>query len=134
MATRRVIEDEAGLIGRKDRVLHVRFSVSECQRIDVAAAGAGLTVSGFLRALCLEGAGVRPFLTDDDRAIFAALASDMHAVGVNLNRLARAANSAGRIAPGNLDPALADVQKLVAAIAIELRELGRRGAQRHRGA
>jgi uncharacterized protein (DUF1778 family) len=120
--------------GRKDRVLHVRFTASECKAVDAAATAAGLTVSGFMRSLSLEGAGVRPFLTEEDRLVFAALASDMHAVGVNLNQLARAANASGRIVPSALDPVLAEIQTLVAALAIELRDLGRRGAQGREGA
>ncbi|MEQ1409451.1 plasmid mobilization relaxosome protein MobC [Neorhizobium sp. Rsf11] len=118
---------------RKERVVHARFSASELTAIEQAAGAAGLTVSAFMRSLTLEGAGVRPFLTDDDRAVFEMLISDMRAIGVNLNQLARAVNGSGRLVEAKLAAELVDVQRLAAAIVLELRSLAGRGARRRRG-
>lgn len=119
---------------RKERVVHARFSASELAAIERAAEAAGLTVSAFMRSLTLEGAGVQPFLTDDDRAVFEMLISDMRSVGVNLNQLARTVNRGGRFVGGELADELGEVQRLVAAIVLEIRGFAVRGARRRRGA
>lgn len=118
---------------RKERVVHVRFAVSEHAAVEHAAAAARMTISGFMRSLTLEGAGVRPFLMDEDRTIFDILASDMRAIGVNLNQLARAANRAGQIDAAEVSSTLIDIHKVVAAVVMELRGFSARGARR-RGA
>ncbi|TDW28149.1 mobilization protein MobC [Rhizobium azibense] len=120
--------------GRKDRVVHARFSACELAAIDAAAEVSGLTVSAFMRSLTLEGAGVRPFLTDDDRVVFEMLISDMRSVGVNLNQLARSANASGRLSDADLALELREVQRLVAAVVLELRSFAARGVRRCRGA
>ncbi|WP_318246544.1 plasmid mobilization relaxosome protein MobC (plasmid) [Rhizobium sp. T1470] len=129
---RKVIESGAA-DKRKDRVVHARFSTSEIAVIARVAAGAGMTISAFMRSLTLEGAGVRPFFTDDDRAILDLLLSDMRAIGVNLNQLARAANSSGHVDAKAISAQTADIQKIVAAVMLELRRFAARGAQRRRG-
>jgi hypothetical protein len=129
---RAVIPDDADLLEssqKKDRVVHARFSRSEFNRIKAAASKAGLTISGFLRTLTLEEAGVQPFLSDDDRAILGLLVSDVRAVGVNLNQLARAVNrrEAGRL-NGERD-AIDDVQRVLAIVLLELRAFAARRAR-----
>jgi hypothetical protein len=74
---------------RKTRVVHARFSASEIALIDKAAMEAELTVSTFMRSLTLEGAGVKPFFTEADRAILGLLLSDVRALGMKLNRIGR---------------------------------------------
>ncbi|WFU05895.1 plasmid mobilization relaxosome protein MobC (plasmid) [Rhizobium sp. CB3171] len=118
---------------RKERVVHVRFAVWEHVAVEHAAAAADMTVSGFMRSLALEGAGIQPFLTEDDRTILDILASEMRAIGVNLNQLARAANRAGQVDAAGVSSALINIQKIVVAVAMELRSYGVRAARR-RGA
>lgn len=92
-----------------------------------------MTVSGFLRSLSLEGAGVRPFFSDADRAVLFLLLSDIKAVGVNLNQLARARN---RGETGQLleeKRTIDDVQRVVAVVLFELQASAERGARRHAG-
>jgi hypothetical protein len=120
--------------GRKDRVVHARFRAAELAAIDGAAEAAGLTVSAFLRSLTLEGAGVSPFLTDDDRAVFEMLISDMRSVGVNLNQLTRSANAIGRLSDAELAVELVEVRRLVAAVVLELHSFAARAARRRQGA
>ncbi|MGZ2488292.1 hypothetical protein ACVITL_006877 [Rhizobium pisi] len=119
---------------RRERVVHARFSTSEIAAITRASEEAGLTISAFMRSLTLQGAGVRPFFNDDDRAILDLLLSEMRAIGVNLNQLARIANTSGHIQANQVKAQTADIQKIVAAVMIELRSFAARGAQRRRGA
>ena len=130
---RRAIE-QGTVDERRDRVVHARFSASEIAAITRVSEEAGLTVSAFMRSLTLEGAGVRPFFTDDDRAVLDLLLSDMRAIGVNLNQLARVANTGGHIQADQISAQTADIQKIVAVVLIALRSFAARGAQRRRGA
>jgi hypothetical protein len=114
---------------RKDKVVHARFSTSEMTRIERAAESAGLTVSAFMRSLSLEGAGIRPFFTEDDRAVLALHLSDVKAVGVNLNQLARAANRRGPHRSDEEREAIDDVQRVVVALLLELRSFAHRGTR-----
>lgn len=77
----------------KAHVVTLRISASEHAAIHIAAAKAGMTPSAFMRSTVLEGAGVKPFLTEDDRVIFALILEDLRKVGVNLNQIAAAINS-----------------------------------------
>ena len=90
---------------------------------------AGMTVSGFLRSLILEGAGVRPFLTDADRAVLSLLLSDIKAVGVNLNQLARARNRGETGQSQDEKRVIDDVQRVVAIVLFELQTFAERGAR-----
>lgn len=129
---RRAIE-QGTVDERRYRVVHARFSAPEIAAISRVSEEAGLTISAFMRSLTLEGAGVRPFFTDDDRAILGVLLSDMRAIGVNLNQLARVANTSGHIDAEEVSSQVADIQKIVAAVMLELRSFAARGAQRRRG-
>ncbi|WP_341487157.1 plasmid mobilization relaxosome protein MobC [Pararhizobium sp. A13] len=129
IAGARVGSGRDGRTERKDRVVHARFSATEMARIDDAAASAGLTISAFMRSLTLEGAGVRPFLTPEDRAILGLLLSDLQAVGVNLNQLARAANRREPGRPEAERAVIADGQRAVAALLLELRSFAARGTR-----
>jgi hypothetical protein len=113
---------------RKNKVVHARFSASELTRIERAAERAGLTVSAFMRSLSLEGAGVRPFFTAEDRVLLGALWKDLRAVGVNLDQLARAANR--RHSRFDEERAvLDDVQRAMAALVYEIGVFADRGAR-----
>jgi hypothetical protein len=118
---------------RRREVLHARFSKAEIERIRYAAKDAGMTVSGFLRSLSLEGAGVRPFFTDTDRAVLSLLLFDVKAVGVNLNRLARARNRGDNGRSQEEKAVIDDVHRVVAIVLFELRSFAERGARRHVG-
>ncbi|MCQ1855474.1 plasmid mobilization protein [Neorhizobium galegae] len=127
--------DTVPVIGaeRKSRVVHARFGTTEISMVEEAAKAAGLTVSAFVRSLTLEGAGVRPFLTDVDRAVLGLLLSEVRAVGVNLNQLARAAN---RWAPPFAEEArfvADDVHRVLAAVLLELTSYAERGARLRSG-
>ncbi|CDN57704.1 Putative mob protein MobC (plasmid) [Neorhizobium galegae bv. officinalis bv. officinalis str. HAMBI 1141] len=114
---------------RKSRVVHARFGATEISMIEAAAKAAGLTVSAFVRSLTLEGAGVRPFLTDADRAVLGLLLSEVRAVGVNLNRLARTANRRGSPVGEETRFVGDDVHRVLAAVLLELKSYAERGAR-----
>lgn len=109
---------------RKERVVHVRFSASELVAVEVAAVRAEMSVSAFMRSLTLDGAGILPFFSDEDRAIFELLHRDLRAIGVNLNSLVRLSHQRSITAEGVAD--LRDLQPLVAGLALELRRLATR--------
>ena len=109
---------------RKSRVVHARFSVSELAALEDAAQRAGMTVSAFIRSLTLDGAGILPFLNDEDRAIFDLLHRDLRAVGVNVNSLVRLAHQ--RSVPADAVDLLSELSPLVAGLALELRRLATR--------
>jgi hypothetical protein len=115
----------------KDKVVHARFSKAEIERIEHAAQAAGMTVSGFLRSLALEGAGVRPFFSEADRAILSLLLADVKAVGVNLNQLARVRNKGERGGSQEEKRVIDDVQRVLAIVLFELQSFAERGARRH---
>ncbi|MDW9697865.1 plasmid mobilization relaxosome protein MobC [Sinorhizobium meliloti] len=118
---------------KRDRTLHVRVTGNEHAAIEKAAEEAGMTVSSFFRSLNLEGAGVRPMLTRDDRLVMAALLEDMRMIGINLNQVARALNSGRGVHPSELDINLENVQRVQAAVMSELRALTRRAGYQRRG-
>jgi hypothetical protein len=118
---------------KKDRMVHARVSADEFEATEKAAKSADMTVSGFFRSLILEGAGVRPILTKEDRAVMALLLEDMRAIGVNLNQVARSLNSGKSIHPSEIDINLGNVQRIQAAVMTELRTLAKRAGHRRRG-
>ncbi|MHC2258257.1 MobC family plasmid mobilization relaxosome protein [Sinorhizobium meliloti] len=118
---------------KKERTVHARITADEYASLEEAAKAADMTVSGFFRSLTLEGAGVRPILTQDDRLIMAMLLEDMRAIGVNLNQVARALNSGRGVHPSELDINLANVQRVQAAVMTELRALSKRAGHQRRG-
>ena len=88
-----------------------------------------MTVSAFVRSLSLEGIDVGPFLGEGGRAVLRRLADGMHAIGPNLDQIARAIDT-GR---GQVKEDLAGEIKnarIVAATAAEM--IGRSAALRCR--
>jgi len=118
---------------RKDRVAHIRFSPAEFEALEAASGAAGMTVSAFVRSLSMEGAGVRPFLGEGDRAVLGLLADGMQAIGGNLNQIARAINS-GRV-PTESDVAgsIKDTHSVATTLISELSEMIRRAGVIRRG-
>ncbi|MGV2103097.1 DUF6290 family protein [Rhizobium sp. 21-4511-3d] len=118
---------------RKGRLINVRVSDAEHSAIEEAAKSAGMSVSALFRSLLLEGAGVRPILTAEDRLIMAALLEDMRMIGINLNQVARSLNAGKGVHPSELDINLGNVQRIQAAVMSELRTLSRRAGHERRG-
>ncbi len=109
---------------RKERVVHARLSVSELVAVEAAARQSEMSVSAFIRSSVLDGAGILPFLSEEERAIFELLHRDLRAIGVNLHGFVRLSHR-GSI-PVEVAANLHDLQFLVAGLALELRRLATR--------
>lgn len=120
-------------VSRKDKVVRTRLSGDEYAAVEKAAQAANMTVSAFLRSLLLEGAGVQPMLSDQDRAVMGLLADEMRAVGMNLNEMTRALNGGGTIRPADIETNIGELQIVVAGVLSELRGLAKRAGYRRRG-
>ena len=112
---------------------HIRFSLAEFAAIEAAADDADTTISGFVRSLSLEGAGVRPCLTEADRAVFALLLEDMRAIGGNLNQVARALNGGRSIPAPEIVANIHDARAIATVLANELKGLAKRSGSSRRG-
>lgn len=118
---------------RKDRVAHIRFSPVEFDALEAAAEAAGMTVSAFVRSLSMEGAGVRPFLADRDRAVLGLLTEGMRAIGGNLSQIARGINTGKVPTKEELSGSIKDAHVVATTVASELAEMTRRAAALRRG-
>lgn len=125
---------KAAPAGGKARQLNVRVSDGERLAIEAAAREAGMSASAFFRGLLLEGAGVRPIFTADDRAALQVLHEDMRMIGINLNQVARSLNSGRVIHTEEIRIALENVQKAQTALMFELTRAARQAARSRRGA
>lgn len=113
---------------RRSHVVHARFTASELAAVHKAAEQAELTVSAFMRSLTLEGAGVQPFLTAEDRAIFEFLHRDLRTIGVNLNSLAQLAYR--QFNAGDVSELLKGLLPVATGLALELNRLKRRNGRK----
>jgi hypothetical protein len=118
---------------RKEKVAHIRFSPAEFDALEAAARAAGMTVSGFVRSLSMEGAGVRPFLEEGDRLVLGLLADGMRAIGGNLNQIARAINTGRMPVCNDVAGSIKDAHSVATALASELAHMTRRKAAARRG-
>lgn len=118
---------------RRENVAHIRFSDEEMRAVEGAAERAGLSVSGFVRSLSLEGAGVRPFMSSEDQAIIEMLVRDMRVVGSNLNQIARALNTARPVAGPDLMGPIDDARAIAITVASELASMTKRAGAARRG-
>ncbi|RWI54804.1 MAG: plasmid mobilization relaxosome protein MobC [Mesorhizobium sp.] len=120
---------------RKEKVAHIRFAPDELEVVASAAKGAGLSVSAFIRSLACEGAGIRPFLNEADRAILQLLANDLRLVGNSLNQVIRALNTGRLSAVSDVAAAADDARAISLTAAAELSQMTKRaGAARRLGA
>ena len=115
------------------RQVNIRFSDVEYAALEAASVEAGMTLSAFVRSLSLEGAGVRPFLTDQDRILFGILVEHMRKVGVNLNQVARSLNSGRVVHPEEVMASLRNVQLATTGVSVELRSAAKRAGRMRRG-
>lgn len=118
---------------RREKVAHIRFAEDEISSVETAAEQAGLSVSAFIRSLSLEGAGVRPFMNGEDRAVLEMLIQDMRAVGGNLNQIARALNGSRSVAGSDLKGAIDDARAIATTVAAELAAMTKRAGAARRG-
>jgi hypothetical protein len=117
---------------RREKVAHIRLSEAEFSAVKAAADRASLSVSAFVRALALEGAGERPFLSPADRAIIQLLGQDMRAVGNDLNQVARALNAGRSVDRSRLAAAIDDARAIATTVVSELAVMTKNAAAARR--
>lgn len=115
------------------KVAHIRFSQDQFCAVKAAAKSAGLSVSAFVRALSLEGAGLRPFLSEADRPIIDLLGKHLLAIGNNLNQVARAINAGRSVGTSDVAKAVADARAIANTVAVEFADMTKRAAATRRG-
>lgn len=116
----------------KPQTIHSRVSADEFDAIDAAAKACDMTMSAFFKAVFLQGAGVKPVFSDEDRALLSLMLEDMRMIGVNLNQVARALNSGKSVSDSETRMIVGDVQKMQVAVLSELRRVSKRSGYRHR--
>ena len=126
------IPDNVTPVKVRPQTIHSRVSAGEYEAISAAAKAAGLTISAFFKAVMLEGAGVKPVFTDDDRAILSLILEDMRTIGINLNEVARAVNGGKADVEEDVSHAIAEVQKMQFTVLSELQRVARRAGYTRR--
>jgi len=116
----------------RPQTIHSRVSADEYDAIYEAAKAAEMSMSAFFKAVFLQGAGVKPVFSDEDRALLSLMLEDMRMIGVNLNQVARALNSGKSVSDSETGMIVGDVQKMQVAVLSELRRVSKRSGYRHR--
>ncbi|MCL7999756.1 MobC family plasmid mobilization relaxosome protein [Brucella sp. 21LCYQ03] len=116
----------------RPQTIHSRVSADEYDAIYEAAKAAEMSMSAFFKAVFLQGAGVKPVFSDEDRALLSLMLEDMRMIGVNLNQVARALNSGKSVSDSETRMIVGDVQKMQVAVLSELRRASKRSGYRHR--
>ena len=118
---------------RREKVAHIRFAEYEISAVEIAAEKACLSLSAFIRSLSLEGAGIRPFMSREDRSVLEMLVQDMRAVSGNLNQLARALNGNRHFAASDLAAAIEDARAIALTVAAEIAAMTKHAGAARRG-
>lgn len=126
------VSDCVVAVKAKPQTIHSRVSADEFDAIDAAAKAADLTMSAFFKAVFLQGAGVKPVFSDEDRALLSLMLEDMRMIGINLNQVARALNSGKSVSDSEIRMVVGDVQKMQVGVLSELRRVAKRSGYRHR--
>ncbi|WP_433850636.1 plasmid mobilization protein [Brucella pseudogrignonensis] len=116
----------------RPQTIHSRVSADEYDAIYEAAKAAEMSMSAFFKAVFLQGAGVKPVFSDEDRALLSLMLEDMRMIGVNLNQVARALNSGKSVSDSETRMIVGDVQKMQVAVLSELRRASKRSGYRYR--
>jgi hypothetical protein len=102
----------------KGKFIAVRVTVEDRAKIADAASEAGLSIGAFLRSLALGSVGARAVKRPRaERVELARLLGELGKVGSNVNQIAKALNSIGRIpAPPELPAMQTDIAVIRAAL------------------
>jgi len=98
----------------KDKFVAVRCTPAQHAALTAAAAQAGLSVGGYLRATALGSAGVRAVRRPTvERTALARVLAELGKLGSNVNQLARVANTNGTMPePDTLADIASDVRTM----------------------
>jgi Bacterial mobilisation protein (MobC) len=102
----------------KEKFIAVRVTVEDRAKIADAAGEAGLSIGAFLRSLALGSAGARAVKRPSvERVELARLLGELGKLGSNVNQIAKAFNSTGRIpTPQELPVMQTDIAAIRAAL------------------
>jgi hypothetical protein len=102
----------------KGKFIAVRVTVEDRAKIADAAGEAGLSIGAFLRSLALGSAGARAVKRPSvERVELARLLGELGKLGSNVNQIAKAFNSTGRIpTPPELPLMQTDIMAIRAAV------------------
>ena len=102
----------------KEKFIAVRVTVEDRAKIADAAGEAGLSIGAFLRSLALGSAGARAVKRPRaERVELARLLGELGKLGSNVNQIAKAFNSTGRIpTPPELPAMQTDIMAIRAAL------------------
>ncbi|WP_207914825.1 hypothetical protein [Neorhizobium sp. S3-V5DH] len=122
------------MMGQRDKSTTVAVWIGrhELQMIKEAAAQAGMTVSNFCRTAALEFGGIQPFFSDEDRLLLLHLRDELRAEGFNLTGALIALNRAERISDLPLKKEILSMQRVIAALCIELSGCARKETRQRR--
>ncbi len=85
---------------RTAKPLQVRMNAPERQTLEERAAGSGLSVSDYVRVMCLGGKPLRKIRQrTPERVLLVKIETAINRIGNNVNQLAAKANSAGFLTP-----------------------------------
>ena len=103
---------------QRQKALRIRFDDGERARVELKAAGAGLSLAAYGRACMLDGnAGPRARRSPNiNRAALGAAVGALNKIGSNINQLAREQNSGTTPHARALVQALEDVRQTLAVL------------------
>lgn len=107
---------------RRTRKATVRLTEDELARLKAAAEAAGWSQEAYLRALI---GGIEPKLKPPPD--YLAMARELHAIGSNLNQIARKAHVLNVVDAARYDAEARKLEAALAEIAAAVKEPGRRG-------
>ncbi len=106
---------------RRTRKATVRLTEEELARLKAAAGRAGWSQEAYLRAL-IEGIDPKPKPPPD----YLAMARELHAIGNNLNQIARKAHALGAVDAARYDAEARRLEAALREIVAAVKEPGRR--------
>jgi hypothetical protein len=122
------------MIGQRDKSTTIAIWIGrrELQMVKEAAAQAGMTVSNFCRTAALDFGGIQPFFSDEDRLLLLHLRDELRAEGFNLTGALIALNRDERLSDLSLKKEILSMQRVIAALCIELSGCGRKESRQRR--
>ena len=105
--------------GARSTNLNVRMTEATRDKLKADAAERGVSLSEYVRRLCLEACSAGPVLFGDERKELAQLGRRVQQAGVNLNQIARRLN----FAAGQAGDAAPETQRLLASDAAVIEEV-----------
>lgn len=105
---------------QRTRCISVRVTADEHAAIAETATQARMAVTDFVRSVALERVGFQPFYSDEDRLLLLYLRDELKREGIKLTRLLITLNRDERFAEASCKQEIHDMQRVIAALCMEL--------------